>query len=123
MNAQHNTMQQHHDVIATYRPGTAIRTDGFVTNIKSRNHFDVIRADVVLTGMEKSANRGCGLHYEIYESRLLAMAMDYLAALPLKDRPAFMGAAARRGIRLTLAEAEQAHEACDDLMRELAADY
>ncbi|WP_227627341.1 hypothetical protein [Klebsiella michiganensis] len=122
MNAQHSTIQQHHDVIATYRPGTAIRTDGFVTNIKSRNPFDVIRADVVLAGMEKAANRGCGLYYEIYASRLMGMAMRYLNALPLKDRPAFMGAAARRGYRLTIAEAERAHDAYDDLMCELAAD-
>ncbi|QXD01156.1 hypothetical protein [Klebsiella sp. PL-2018] len=123
MNAQNSTIQQHHDVIATYRPGTAIRTDGFITNLKSGNPFDVIRADVVLARMEKQAHSGCGLHCEIYESRLLAMAMGCLNALPLKDRPTFMGAAAKRGIRLTLAEAERAHDACDALMSELAADY
>lgn len=100
-----------------------IRTDGFVTNLTSRNPFDVIRADVVLARMEKQANSGCGLHYEIYESRLLAMAMGHLNALPLKDRPAFMGAEARRGIRLTLAEAERAHDSCDALMSELVADH
>jgi len=37
--------------------------------------------------------RESGLHYEIFESRLLGMAMNYLCALPLKDRPVFMGAA------------------------------
>ncbi|EQB4422043.1 hypothetical protein ACYKFI_004880, partial [Enterobacter hormaechei] len=67
---------------------SSLRTDGFVRNIHSRNPFDVIRADVVLARMEIQANRGCGLHYEIYESRLLGMAMHYLAELPLKDRPA-----------------------------------
>jgi len=70
-----------------------LRTDGFVRNIYSRNAFDVIRADVVLERMEKQANQGCGLHYEIFQSRLLRMAMGYLEALPLKDRPVFMGAA------------------------------
>ncbi|TQN75860.1 UNVERIFIED_ORG: hypothetical protein FHU00_4907 [Citrobacter freundii] len=100
-----------------------LRTDGFVRNIYSRNAFDVIRADVVLASMEKQANRGCGLHYEIYESRLLGMAMNYLAELPLKDRPVFIGTAAKRGYMLTLAEEERAQGECDDLMNELAADY
>ena len=100
-----------------------LRTDGFVRNICSSNAFDVIRADVVLAGMEKQANRGCGLHYEIYESRLLSMAMKYLAELPLKDRPVFIGAAAQRGYILTMAEEERAHDECAGLMNELAADY
>ncbi|WP_436877895.1 hypothetical protein [Siccibacter turicensis] len=102
---------------------SAMRTDGFVRNIHSRNPFDVIRADVVLSRIEKQANRGCGLHYEIYESRLLGMAMHYLAELPLKDRPVFIGAAAQRGYMLTTAEEERAHGECDELMNELAADY
>lgn len=101
----------------------ALRTDGFVRNIHSRNPYDVIRADVVLARMEKQANRGCGLHYEIYESRLLDMAMHYLTELPLKDRPVLMGAAAKRGYMLTQAEEERAHGECADLMNELAANY
>ena len=100
-----------------------LRTDGFVHNIRSRHPFDVIRADVVLARMEKQASRGCGLHYEIYESRLLGMAMHYLAELPLKDRPVFIGAAAKRGYMLTLVEEERAHGECVRLMNELAKDY
>ncbi|QMM55179.1 hypothetical protein HVX06_21825 (plasmid) [Enterobacter sp. RHB15-C17] len=102
---------------------TYMRTDGFVRNIKSSNPFDVIRADALLARMEKQANKGCGLHYEIFESRLLGMAMNYLSALPLKDRPVFIGAAAKRGYMLTLAEAERAENDCDDLMSEIASDY
>ncbi|EKD2175811.1 hypothetical protein OQ841_004348 [Salmonella enterica] len=101
----------------------SLRTDGFVRNIHSRHPFDVIRADVVLARMEKQANRGCGLHYEIYESRLLGMAMHFLAELPLKDRPVFIGAAAKRGYMLTLVEEERAHGECVGLMNELAKDY
>lgn len=100
-----------------------MRNDGFVQNIHSRNPFDVIRADVVLARMEKQANRGCGLHYEIYESRLLGMAMNYLAELPLKDRPVFIGAAAKRGYMLTEAEEKRAQDECDTLQAELAEDY
>lgn len=100
-----------------------MRTDGFITNIHSRNPFDVIRADVVLERMEKQAHRGCGLHYEIYEARLLSMAMNHMAKLPLNDRPAFIGAAAKRGYMVTVAEEARAQDECDLLLSELAADY
>ncbi|MBV4758042.1 hypothetical protein I2992_24155 [Escherichia coli] len=32
---------------------SAARTDGFIRNIHSRNPFDVIRADVVISRLEK----------------------------------------------------------------------
>jgi hypothetical protein len=96
-----------------------LRTDGFVRNIHSSHPFDVIRADVVLIRLEKQAHRGCGLHYEIYMARVLESALDYLAQLPLKDRPVFMGAAANRGYMLTLTEEQHAQEAYDVLMSEL----
>lgn len=99
-----------------------LRTDGFVRNLQSSNPFDVVRADSLIQRMEKQANAGCGLHYEIYDSRLLGMALDYLCKLPLKDRPVFMGAASRRGIILTLAEEEKAKEACDELMAMIRAE-
>ncbi|EPR7080198.1 hypothetical protein ACU79I_004425 [Escherichia coli] len=101
---------------------TALRTDGFVRNIHARNPFDVIRADVVLSRIEKEAGRCCGMHDELYQARVLGDALDYLDALPLKDRPALMGAAAKRGYNLTLAEEERALAAKDALMSELAAD-
>lgn len=98
-----------------------LRADGFVRNIHARNPFDVIRADVVLARIEKEAGRCCGMHFELYQARVLGDALDYLDALPLKDRPALMGAAAKRGYILTLAEEEHALEAKDTLMSELAA--
>lgn len=100
---------------------SSLRTDGFVRNIHSRNPFDVIRADVVLARIEKEAGRCCGMHYELYQARVLGDALDYLDALPLKDRPVLIGAAAKRGYILTLAEEEHALEAKDALMSELAA--
>ncbi|HFI6120595.1 TPA: hypothetical protein ACGR07_002871 [Escherichia coli] len=100
---------------------TALRTDGFVRNIHSRNPFDVIRADVVMARIEKEVGRCCGMHFELYQAHVLGDALDYLDALPLKDRPALMGAAAKRGYILTLAEEEHALEAKDMLMSELAA--
>ncbi|EDV0264177.1 hypothetical protein YM80_004898 [Salmonella enterica subsp. salamae] len=98
-----------------------MRTDGFVRNIHARNPFDVIRAEVVLARIEEEAGWCCGMHYELYQARVLCDALDYLDALPLKDRPALMGAAAKRGYILTLAEEEHALEAQDALMSELAA--
>lgn len=100
---------------------SSLRTDGFVRNIHSRHPFDVIRADVVLARIEKEAGRCCGMHFGLYQARVLSDALDYLDALPLKDRPALMGAAAKRGYILTLAEEEQALKAKDALMSELAA--
>ncbi|NZD20625.1 hypothetical protein H0O69_21160 [Escherichia coli] len=35
---------------------SAARTDGFIRNIHSRNPFDVIRADVVISRLEKQAH-------------------------------------------------------------------
>ncbi|BAS44032.1 MULTISPECIES: hypothetical protein [Klebsiella/Raoultella group] len=100
---------------------SVLRTNGFVRNIHAANPFDVIRADVVLARIEKEAGRCCGLHYELYQARVLGDALDYLDALPLKDRPVLMGAAAKRGYLLTIAEEEHAQEARDVLMSELAA--
>jgi hypothetical protein len=113
---------QNVNVKPSTKESTTLRTDGFVRNIHSRNPFDVIRADVVLERIEKKAGRCCGMHYELYQAHLLGGALDYLDALPLKDRPVLMGAAAKRGYSLTLAEEEErALEARDVLMSELAA--
>nr|ASK07587.1 hypothetical protein TP_044 [Klebsiella pneumoniae] len=112
---------QNVNVKPSTKESTTLRTDGFVRNIHSRNPFDVIRADVVLERIEKEAGWCCGMHYELYQAHLLGGALDYLDALPLKDRPVLMGAAAKRGYLLTLAEEERALEARDVLMSELAA--
>lgn len=102
---------------------TALRTDGFITNIKSRNPFDVIRADVVLERLHKQAYQGCGLYYEIYEARLLGMAIAHLELLPQKDRQTFIAAAEKKGFTLSMEELERADEARADVMREIWADY
>ena len=102
---------------------TALHTDGFITNIKSRNPFDVIRADVVLERMSKQAHQGCGLYYEIYEARLLSSAMAHLEKLPPKDRQTFIAAAEKKGFTLSMEELDRAEDACADVMREIQADY
>lgn len=102
---------------------SSLRMDGFITDISSAHPFDVVRADVVISRMETQAHAGCGLHYEIYESRLISSALDHLSRLPLKDRPIFIGAADRKGIRLTWAEGERSQAAYRELMAELDAEY
>jgi hypothetical protein len=101
---------------------TTLRMDGFIKDISSSHPFDVIRADAVISRLEAQANNGCGLYYEIYESRLIGSALDHLSRLPMKDRPVFMGAAERRGITLTWAAEEAAQDAYSELMAEIAAE-
>ena len=101
---------------------TTLRMDGFITDISSSHPFDVIRADVVISRLEKQAHAGCGLHYEIYESRLIGSALDHLSRLPMKDRPVFIGTADRRGIALSWAAEEEAQNAYCELMAEIAAE-
>lgn len=96
--------------------------DGFITDISSSHPFDVIRADAVISRLETQANNGCGLYYEIFESRLIGSALDHLSRLPMKDRPVFMGAANRRGITLTWAAEEMAQIAYSELMAEIDAE-
>ena len=96
---------------------------GLITDISSAHPFDVIRADVVISRMEKQAQASCGLHWEILELRLINSAREHLCRLPVKDRPVFIGAATRRGLTLTLAEEERCQKAHDVLMAEIAADY
>jgi len=99
-----------------------LRMDGFIKDISSSHPFDVIRADAVISRLEAQANNGCGLYYEIYESRLIGSALDHFSRLPMKDRPVFMGAAERRGITLTWAAEEAAQDAYSELMAEIAAE-
>ncbi|MCM2448537.1 hypothetical protein ACT3RR_20730 [Ewingella sp. AOP8-B2-18] len=101
---------------------TTLRMDGFITDISSSHPFDVIRADVVISRLEKQAHAGCGLHYEIYESRLISSALNHLSRLPMKDRPVFIGVADRRGITLSWAAEEKAQNAYCELMAEIAAE-
>jgi hypothetical protein len=101
---------------------TSLRMDGFITDISSSHPFDVIRADVVLSRLEDQANAGCGMHYEIYESRLISSALDHLCRLPMKDRPVFIGAADRKGITLTWAQEEHSQAAYREVMAEIAAE-
>lgn len=66
---------------------TSLRMDGFISDISSSHPFDVVRADVVISRLEVQAHAGCGLHYEIYESRLISKCIRSPVP-PADERPA-----------------------------------
>jgi len=97
----------------------ALRSDGFVRNLNSSGEHDVISAKSVLEAFSKSANRGCGQHYEIYELNFLDKACSYANALPLSHRPAFYDAAAALGFNVSDDAYDRAEEAYEAKLEEI----
>ncbi|EAC0029794.1 dpoa decarboxylase [Shigella sonnei] len=56
------------------------KEDLFINNIKSKNQ-DRISVAKVYDTLSKEAHRGCGLHYEIYESCFIGLLRDHLSKL------------------------------------------
>lgn len=56
----------------------------FIKNIHSKNQ-DRISVVLVYDTLSKEAHRGCGLYYEIYESRFIGLLRDHLSALNESD--------------------------------------
>ncbi|EDM2603585.1 TPA: dpoa decarboxylase [Escherichia coli] len=56
------------------------KEDLFIRNIHSRNQ-DRISVALVYDTLSKEAHSGCGLYYEIYESRLIGLLRDHLSVL------------------------------------------
>lgn len=52
----------------------------FIKNIHSKNQ-DRISVTLVYEKLSKEAYRGCGLYYEIYESRFIGLLRDHLSEL------------------------------------------
>ena len=73
--------------------------DMFIKNIKSKNK-DRISAAVVYDLIEKEAHRGCGLHYDIYESRLIGGLLEHIAYLNEKDATTLREYAEQKGTRI-----------------------
>lgn len=73
--------------------------DIFIKNIKSKNK-DRISAAVVYDLIEKEAHRSCGLHYEIYESRLIGGLLEHIAYLNDKDAATLRKYAEGKGTRI-----------------------
>ncbi|ELZ0370972.1 dpoa decarboxylase [Salmonella enterica] len=60
------------------------KEDLFIRNIHSRNQ-DRISVALVYDTLSKEAHSGCGLYYEIYESRLIGLLRDHLSVLNEAD--------------------------------------
>ncbi|EIY2678629.1 dpoa decarboxylase [Citrobacter farmeri] len=56
----------------------------FIANIHSTHH-DKIAVDVVYRKLSEKANHGCGLYYEIYESRFIRLLRHHLSLLNEPD--------------------------------------
>lgn len=86
--------------------------DIFIQNIKSKNK-DRISAAVIYDLIEKEAHRGCGLHYEIYESRLIGGLLEHIAYLNDKDAATLRKYAEGKGTRIdAYSEALEAERQC-----------
>ncbi|MGJ3288874.1 dpoa decarboxylase [Klebsiella michiganensis] len=60
------------------------KEDRFIDNIHSKNQ-DRISVDVVYRKLAEEANHGCGLYYEIYESRFIGLLRHHLSLLNEPD--------------------------------------
>lgn len=101
---------------------TTLRMNGLIPDISSSHPFDVFRSDAVISTLEKEAQAGCGLYWEIFEFRLIRSLLERLCQLPLKDRDVFIVAIGLRGITFTWAEVERIQTAYREVMAEIAAD-
>ncbi|EGN0308890.1 dpoa decarboxylase [Salmonella enterica] len=71
----------------------------FIKNIHSKNQ-DRISVALVYETLSKEAHRGCGLYYEIYESRLIGLLRDHLSELNETDANKLMRYAESQGTKI-----------------------
>ncbi|MBJ8866096.1 dpoa decarboxylase [Citrobacter koseri] len=60
------------------------KEDMFIANIHSTHH-DRISVTCIYDSLSKEANQGCGLYYEIYESRFIGLLRHHLSQLNESD--------------------------------------
>lgn len=90
------------------------KEDLFIRNIHSRNQ-DRISVALVYDTLSKEAHRGCGLYYEIYESRFIGLLRDHLSELNEADANKLMRYAESKGTKIdnaTYSEALEAEREC-----------
>ena len=76
-----------------------INEDLFIKNIHSKNQ-DRISVALVYDTLSKEAHRGCGLHYEIYESCFIGLLRDHLSELNEADANKLMRYAESKGTKI-----------------------
>ncbi|WP_407225483.1 dpoa decarboxylase [Escherichia coli] len=86
------------------------KEDLFIRNIHSRNQ-DRISVALVYDTLSKEAHSGCGLYYEIYESRLIGLLRDHLSVLNEADANKLRHYAESKGTKIDYASYSDALEA------------
>ncbi|EMY9281659.1 dpoa decarboxylase [Salmonella enterica] len=91
-----------------------INEDLFINNIHSKNQ-DRISVALVYNTLSKEAHRGCGLHYEIYESCFIGLLRDHLSELNEIDANKLIRHAKNQGTKIddtSYSEALEAEREC-----------
>ncbi|AMZ10533.1 dpoa decarboxylase [Salmonella enterica subsp. enterica serovar Newport] len=91
-----------------------INKNSFIKNIHSKNQ-DRISVALVYDTLSKEAHRGCGLYYEIYESRFISLLHDHLSELNEADSNKLRRYAESKGTKIddeSWSEALEAEREC-----------
>lgn len=99
-----------------------MRTDGFFTNIYSLNKFDVISFKCLLNRLNEKAGVSCGLHFEIYQIKMLGELRDYMNQLRESEWPSFLYYAGLAGFNMDDENYKHATNACRECISEINAD-
>lgn len=86
----------------------------FISNIHSMHH-DRISVGAVYRKFSEEANQGCGLYYEIYESRLISLLRHHLSRLNEQDADKLRRYAENQGTKVddeTYREVLKAEQEC-----------
>lgn len=95
-----------------------LKEDMFINNIHSRNQ-DRIHVKRVFDDISNKANRGCGLHYEIYQARLMRGVIEHTAKLKSSDANKLISYAASQGYEITEDRYNAAIKAEDECLTEI----
>lgn len=93
--------------------------NGFIRHPWSTQRGDSMRADAVIQALSRTAHLGCGLHYEIYEYRLVSELRALLDGLDSTDRETLTAEAARQGVRLDDASVQESSLAYHHTLQEI----
>jgi len=92
---------------------------GFIAPPCPHARGDSVSAACLVERAEKRAAQGCGLHYEIYEYRVLEELNDILANLSAGDAATFQAAAASRGFCLDESALQGAYQSYHATLSEI----
>jgi|SRR5690554_872446 len=105
------------DNVAIFRPR------GFIQDPRSRERGHLIKASQLIKEVEREANAGCGLHYELFEASLLGTLCRLRDRLDSKaDKKQLTEEAAQAGWQLTPDAVQAANEGSQEVMRDIVDD-